>query len=137
MDIEFGNAGKLDTHGTGWFIGFSQWTQSGNAEAANLRYIPKGSLAHTLHAKWMVHPAGDDRGSQKPPSEGRTISILVSERGVFRIQFAPNQHFGASETVEYTLNAHGDFIIWGENIHHRWFVDEECTILSLRWTPVS
>ncbi|EKV00424.1 hypothetical protein Lepto7375DRAFT_2538 [Leptolyngbya sp. PCC 7375] len=26
MDIEFGNLDNLDTNGTGWFIGFSDWT---------------------------------------------------------------------------------------------------------------
>ena len=135
MDIEFGNLGKLDTHGTGWFIGFSEWTRSGSADAPNLRYMPKDALASTIHAKWMLHPANDDRGTQKPPSEGRTISILVSDGGRFRIQFAPNERFDATNTVQYLLDAHGDFVIWGEDIHHRWFVDRECTILTLRWIP--
>lgn len=140
MDIEFGNAGTLDTHGTGWFIGFSDWTKSSadqsRAQSPSLRYMPQGGLAHTIHAKWMVHPAHDDRGTHKPPSQGRTISILVSERGLFRIEFAPDERFDPSASSAYTLKAHGDFVIWGEGLHHRWFVDEECTILTLRWVPV-
>lgn len=135
MDIEFGNAGKVDTHGTGWFVGFSDWTKSGGA-GPNLRYMPKEGLAHTIHAKWMHHPAGDDRGTKKPPSEGRTISIMVSEGGLFRIEFAPDERFDASDTHRYVLKDHADFVIWGEDIYHRWFVDEDCTILTLRWVPV-
>lgn len=136
MDIEFGNAGTLETDQTGWFIGFSQWAKSREAQAANLRYMPKDSLLHTLHVKWMAHSANDNRGTQKPPSQGRTISMLVSENGSFRIHFAPNDQFDEAELIEYRLSAHGDFVIWGENIHHRWFVDEACTIMTLRWIPV-
>ncbi len=28
MDLEFGNAGSIDTRGTGWFVGFSDWTRA-------------------------------------------------------------------------------------------------------------
>ena len=136
MDIEAGNAGALDTNGTGWFIGFSDWTKPTNPDTPCLRYMPKYSLAHTLHMKWMEHPAGDDRGAQKPPSEGRTVSILVSERGGFRIEFSSSSTFNDEETVKVSLSRHGDFVIWGENIHHRWFIDEQCTILTLRWIPI-
>jgi hypothetical protein len=135
QDIEFGNAGRLETNQTGWFIGFSEWAKSGDAQSANLRYMPEGAPAHTLHAKWMTHPAGDDRGTQKPPSDGRTISILVSDTGLFRIQFAPTERFDIHDTVEYRLTTHGDYVIWGESIHHRWFVDQSCTILTFRWIP--
>jgi hypothetical protein len=137
VEIEFGNVGQLDTHGTGWFIGFSDWVKSRDDQIPSLRYMPKDHLAHTLHAKWMSHPVHDDRGTHKPPSEGRTISLLVSNEGLFRLQFAPNDVFSESQTVEYRLNNHGDFVIWGEHIHHRWFVDQACTILTLRWIPLS
>jgi hypothetical protein len=133
MDLESGNAGRLDTNGTGWFIGFSDWARSTEAGAPNLRFMPKDALSRTLHMKWMQHPKGDPRGVAKPPSEGRTISILVSETGRFRLEFATDAGF--SDVARHTLEQHGDFVIWGERLHHRWFVDEEATILTLRWTP--
>lgn len=136
MDIEFGNVETLDTNGTGWFIGFSDWTKANVSGIPDLRFMSKDALAHTLHVKWMIHPANDDRGTAKPPSEGRTISILVSESGKFRLEFSKSQDFPTEQTIKYTLQNHGDFVIWGENIHHRWFVDETCTILTLRWVPV-
>ena len=136
MDIEIGNAGAVDTSGTGWIIGFSEWTKSTSEPSANLRYMAQDALAQTLHMKWMEHPANDDRGTHKPPSEGRTVSILVSETGCFRIQFAPTAAFANEQVVEARLSKHGDFAIWGENIHHRWFVDDRATILTLRWIPV-
>jgi hypothetical protein len=137
MDIEVGNAGAVDTNGTGWFIGFSDWTKSTTDRSlASLRYMPKNSLAHTLHMKWMEHPADDDRGQQKPPSAGRTISILVSQAGRFRIQFSNSETFADQQIVETCLSKHGDFVIWGEDIYHRWFVDEQCTVLTLRWIPI-
>ena len=130
LDVEFGNAGELDTNGTGWFVGFSEW-----AKAGPLRYMPKDQSSHTLCMKWMDHPTGDPRGAAKPPSEGRSLSIFVSERGRFRIQFSPNADFSAGQTQEFILARHGDFVAWGERVHHRWLIDEACTILTLRWVP--
>jgi hypothetical protein len=137
MDIEFANASTLDTNNTGWFIGFSDWVKATLADGVDLRFMPKEALARTIHVKWMNHPAGDPRGTEKPPSEGRTISILVSEQGRFRIEFSPDGDFESEKAVRHTLQKHGDFVIWGEQIHHRWFVDEACTILTIRWIPVA
>jgi hypothetical protein len=137
LDIEFGNAGELDTNNTGWFIGFSEWAKANVAGATDLRYMAKDALARTIHVKWMDHPANDPRGTAKPPSEGRSISILVSESGKFRIEFSADADFPAGKVVRHRLLKHGDFVAWGENIHHRWFVDEACTILTIRWIPVA
>lgn len=136
MDIEFGNAGTVDTQGTGWFIGFSPWTKSGPDAAGALRHMPQETLARTLHVKWMEHPAGDDRGQAKPPSQGRTISLQVSPTGQFRLEFSRQATFPADDVARYTLARHGDFVIWGENLYHRWFVDAPCTVLTIRWIPV-
>jgi hypothetical protein len=136
VDIEFGNAGAVNTNGTGWFIGFSNWAKANVQGVTDLRFMAKNSLAHTIHVKWMAHPKNDDRGTAKPPSDGRAISLLVSEKGVFRLEFSPDQSFAQAQLVAHTLQQHGDFVIWGEGIYHRWFVDEACTILTIRWVPV-
>lgn len=135
MDIEYNNVADLNTGGTGWFIGFSDWARARLAGVSDLRHMPAERRSHALCVKWMIHPAHDPRGVAKPPSVGRTLSILVSETGSFRLEFAEDQDFRAQHTQRYTLRRHGDFVIWGEGLHHRWQVDEACTILTLRWVP--
>ncbi|MEG3438823.1 hypothetical protein V0288_16975 [Pannus brasiliensis CCIBt3594] len=136
MDIEFANAGTLDTNGTGWLIGFGDWTKAIETGGTALRCMPENALARNLQVKWMIHPAGDDRGTRKPISVGRSISILASESGRFRLEFSPDANFPEGRTECYTLEKHGDLVIWGENIYHRWFVEAACTIITIRWTPV-
>jgi hypothetical protein len=135
LDIEFGDAGMLDTAGGGWFLGFGDWTRAIVPGVVDLRHMPKEARSHSLCMKWMAHLAGDPRGAVKPPSEGRSLSLLVSERGRFRIQFSGQPDFSEGDIVEHTLERHGQFVAWGEGIHHRWFADEDCTILTLRWVP--
>ena len=84
MNVEFGNAGSIDTNETGWFIGFSEWMKS---EPHNLRFIPRDLSLNSMCVKWGIHTAGSPNGEEKPISEGRTISILVSEQGKFRLNF--------------------------------------------------
>ncbi|MCS5693257.1 hypothetical protein NZK33_14875 [Cyanobium sp. FGCU-6] len=136
MEIEVGNASAVDTSGSGWFIGYGDWTRSADRGLGDLRVLPRDALARALQVKWMVHPAHDPRGTGKPLSEGRTISLLVSEGGRFRLEFSTDPSFSVPGLVRHTLDRHGDFVIWGPGLHHRWFVDEACTILTLRWTPV-
>ena len=135
MDVEFGNAGELFTNKTGWFVGFSEWTKTSSAARTQLRFMPKEQRSHTLCMKWMFHPIGDDRGASKPSSEGRTLSLLVSEGGLFRIQFSEQPKFPTEETTEFRLARHGDFVVWGPGVHHRWFIDADCAILTVRWIP--
>jgi hypothetical protein len=135
MDIEFGNAAQLDTNDTGWFIGFSEWTKANLQSTTSLRYMPQAQRAHTLSMKWMQHPAHDPRGIVKPASTGRTVSILVSELGGFRLEFSQHPDFPEDLFVRYILRRHGDFVIWGGNLYHRWFADADSTILTLRWVP--
>lgn len=136
MEIEVGNAGAVETGGSGWFIGFGDWTRGPDPDQGNLRFLPQDTLAAAVQVKWMAHPAHDPRGTDKPCSEGRTISLLVSEGGCFRLEFSPDPSFSPEGLVRHTLERHGDFVIWGPGLHHRWFVDKPCTILTLRWTPV-
>jgi hypothetical protein len=135
MDIEFNNAAELDTNGTGWFIGFSEWAKARVSGMTDLRYLPQNQRSHTLCVKWMRHPAQDPRGGAKPISVGRSLSLLVSETGRFRVEFSQDSKFPASAIVRHTLTKHGDFVAWGENLYHRWFAIEDSTILTLRWIP--
>lgn len=130
MDIEFGNAGTVDTNNTGWFLGFSDWTKS---PAGRLRHVSQEDIAKSLCVKWFHHPKGDPCGEPRPLSEGRTISILVSEHGQFRLEFSTSADFSTDDVSSYVLRSHGDFVIWGEGFYHRAFGEEPSTILTLRW----
>jgi hypothetical protein len=133
MDIESGNAGDVFTAGTGWIVGYSDWTQSA---PANMRHVPREEALRGLAVKWMFHPAGDTRGSNppKPISEGRSMNVMVSDRGVLRLHFSKLSNFPPEHTVERVLRRHGDFCVWGAGLYHRAYFDEDCTILTLRWT---
>ncbi len=134
MEIEFGNVNDLDTRGTGWFIGFGAWTKDGDSD---LRYVPEDARSRGLCLKWMDHRAGDPRGAVKPPSEGRTLSILASDSGRFRVEFSDDPAFPEARTTSYLLARRGDFVAWGGGLHHRWSVEDDCTIVTLRWVPES
>lgn len=136
MDVEFNNAGTIDTNGTGWLVGYSDWTRDNIPGTADLRHIKKDTLFSGMSVKWMDHKADDSNGYDKPISEGRTLSILVSEKGKFRLEFSEDQDFPEGKIEKFCLEKHGDFIVWGAGLYHRWFFDEDTSILTVRWTPV-
>jgi len=43
VDVEFGNAGDIDTNGTGWFIGFSEWAKG----VPGLFGVPDSTIARS------------------------------------------------------------------------------------------
>jgi hypothetical protein len=130
MNYRAGNAYDEKSRDTGWFVGFSDWTVDG---LSNLLHVPKEQSLSGLCIKWYDHPTGDDSGD-KPVSEGRTISILVSGDSEFRIDFCENAGFDAAvETV--VLKRHGDFVAWGAGLYHRWHCVDRATVLTVRWQP--
>jgi hypothetical protein len=132
LDVEFGNAGAVDTHGTGWFVGFSEWSKS---TGSHLRHMPTELASSGLCVKWFMHDAGDPDGSLKPVSEGRTMSILVGSPSEFRIDFSLSASFDPGETMSCVLKKPGDFAIWGHGIFHRAFGILPACMLTLRWLP--
>ena len=130
LPVEFGNAGNLETSGTGWFIGFSDWTRS---PASALRHVPAGAEARGLCVKWFAHPAGHPAGEAKPLSEGRTISMLVGAPGAFRMEFCAVPGFDDGAALAHTLRQNGDFAMWGAGVWHRAFGLAPTTILTIRW----
>jgi hypothetical protein len=130
MHIDTGNAYELDTRGTGWFVGFSEWTRP---STAGLRHIARDEPLAGLCMKWFDHPPGM-RGDAKPVSEGRTLSILVNDGGEFEIDFCESADFsGELRTVR--LARPGDFVAWGAGLYHRWRCARRATIATLRWGP--
>ncbi|TSD56812.1 uracil-DNA glycosylase [Variovorax sp. KBS0712] len=131
QNVEFGNAGGLDTDGTGWFIGFNDWTKN---PPSHLRHVPTEELTAGLCVKWFCHPAGNPNGESKPLSEGRTMSVLVSPASEFRIEFSTSAEFVPHDTLSHTLRRHGDFVIWGPGVFHRAFGGQPACILTVRWS---
>lgn len=132
LPVEFGNAHDLDTHETGWMIGFSDWTKD---DSHHLRHVPAGTWSAGLCVKWFCHAEGDPNGEDKPISVGRTMSILVSESSEFRIDFSADPAFPPESTLVHTLRHQGDFLIWGPGVHHRAFGLKPATIMTVRWEP--
>ena len=130
MDLLVGNAGDADTQGTGWFIGFSDWAR---VPGSDLLHVPKERALNGLCVKWFDHPDGHDSGSGKPASEGRTVSLLVSEGSRFRIEFCAAADFRTSAVETVVLQRHGDFAAWGAGLFHRWHCERRSTVLTLRW----
>lgn len=131
FQIESGNAGAVDTNGTGWFVGYSDWCKDG---LHNLRHTDE--LVKGPFVKWFAHPAGDPDGQVKPLSTGRSIALLVGEGGHFRLDFCAFPSFEPALTKTYILQRVGDFVAWGPGVYHRSFGVEASTILTLRWEPV-
>jgi hypothetical protein len=131
QNIEFGNAGDLDTSGTGWFVGFSDWTKQSQA---HLPHVAAEELAAGLCVRWFSHPAGNPNGESKPLSEGRTIPVLVSPSSEFRIEVSATTDFALQDILAHTLRRHGDFVIWGPGAFHRAFGVQPACILRVRWS---
>src|SRR5689334_10038389 len=130
--VEFGNAHQVDTQGTGWFIGFSDWTRSGGPD---LRHMPADVSSTGLCVKWFMHAAGDPDGQDKPLSTGRTISMLTGPASEFRIAFCATPDFIHAATLVHTLREPGDFVIWGAGLYHRAYGLKPSCILTIRWEP--
>ncbi len=132
IEIDTGNARDLDTQGTGWFIGFSPWAlQSLGA----LRHVPKEQPVKGLCVKWYEHPSGHDSGNGKPRSEGRTVSVLVTEGAEFRIDFSRSADFTGGTVRTVVLQREGDFAAWGPGLFHRWRCVRRAVIATVRWDP--
>lgn len=135
MEMECGDAGALDTQGTGWFVGFGPWTRRTPEGVRSLRYVPSSTPSTGLSMKWMTHPAGDPRGTGKPVSVGRTLSIMVVDGGRFCLELSEQPEFAEDATQRVVLERAGQFCAWGAGVYHRYTVEAESTILTLRWVP--
>ena len=124
-----GNASELDTRGTGWIIGFSDWTR---LPGSDLLHVPKDEPLHGLMVKWFDHAPGHASGS-KALSTGRTISLLAGPESHFELDFSLDPDFAPEATRVVAFRRTGDFAAWGAGIHHRWRALRQATILTVRW----
>ena len=130
MDIVTGNAYEADTRGTGWFLGFSDWTRLARSD---LLHVPRDQPLSGLCLKWWDHPGGDESGNGKPVSEGRSLSLLVSAPSRFCVEFCESAAYPAAAVRQVVLQRPGDFVAWGAGLFHRWRCEQRATIMTLRW----
>lgn len=133
MLVESGNLAELQTGDTGWVVGFGDHF---DPALDLIRFIDHDHPCSGVSVKWMCHPAGDLRGLEKPISEGRTFSVMVSEAGHFVTEISTGPDFARDSTTNVVLRRHGDFVAYGPGLFHRWSVIEACTLITVRWTPL-
>jgi len=131
MDLLTGNAYDQDTGGTGWLIGFSEWTR---LPGSDLLHVPADQPVTGLCFKWYDHPEGHASGD-KPVSVGRTFSLLATAGSVFRYEISTDPGYASEATRTVVLQRPGDYIVWGPGIYHRWTCERRSTILTVRWVP--
>jgi hypothetical protein len=110
--VYVGNAGKDAPLDRGWLLG-------------HFKDVDDPRHSQAVEIKWGVHPRGDER-AQWVEDERRT-ALLVLISGRFRVDFP-----GRS----VLLQEQGDYVVWGRDIGHSWFAEEESVLLTVRWPSV-
>jgi hypothetical protein len=142
--LEAGNAwalrDPLAPH-TNWLVG-----DHPAIPADSLRFLrhlghPDGpEAAANLAVKWFVHDPVDppEWGERKPPSVGRTLSLLAGP-GAFKLCFCrpeAGEEVDAGQKAEVVLEEPGDFALWGPGLEHSWRVFRPSVVLTVRWELV-
>lgn len=111
--IAQGNAADQGSGRNGWFLG---------------HFLGPGEPLRSdqVELKWTKHPQGETNGKFTANRTASTIMVLV--RGAFRFTFLKD---GAVQ--EARLEKEGDYAFWGPGIAHRWDVEEDCLVLTVRW----
>ncbi|MGE5269706.1 MAG: signal peptidase I [Thiohalocapsa sp.] len=113
----FGNAGRDQVRGSGWFIG---------------QFVPPAlGLRHQddVEIKWQVHPDGDARPQAWATGHATTISVLI--RGCLRATFEIGE---TPQTV--VLEREGDYVIYSPQTVHTWQAVGETVVLTVRFPSV-
>jgi hypothetical protein len=113
----FGNAKVDQLRESGWFVG---------------QFVPVefGLRRQTaVELKWGIHPDGEKRPQPWANQNGATISVLIE--GKLKVTFHVD---GALEDV--TLQAKGDYVIFGPEVVHSWEAIGDTIVLSVRFPSV-
>jgi quercetin dioxygenase-like cupin family protein len=108
-----GNANDASRDTRGWFLGHFM-----PGEGNPLRNSG-------IEVKWFTHAKGETRSEWSPPSEVRTLNILI--RGRFLLLFADH---------EVLLEKEGDFVLFGPHIAHSFRCEQESLVLTVRWPSI-
>ena len=105
----FGNAARA-TETRGWFLGHF------------VRGAANPLRSEDVELKWFTHAKGETRSEWSPPSEVRTLNLLI--RGSFVLVF-PDR--------EVALREEGDYVLFGPGVAHSYRSVEESLVLTVRW----
>jgi len=108
--VRCGNALADGAHHHGWFIG-------------RFLEVPHDlRSSHTVEVKWSTHHAGTQKRLWGMSEEATTLCVLI--KGHVSLQF-PGR--------ECLLSQEGDYAIWSAGVPHRWAVEQESLVLTVRW----
>lgn len=109
--IHSGNACEDGPVRNGWLVG---------------HFMPDLDLRKSddVEIKWGQHAAGETREEWVIDERRMTFLALIS--GKFTIIF-PDE--------ERTLEAQGDYLMWGPGVDHTWHAEEDSVMLTVRWNP--
>ncbi len=113
----FGNAKADQVRGSGWFVG---------------QFVPPelGLRRQTdVELKWGIHPDGEKRSQPWATQNSATISVLIE--GSLRVTF----HIDGAQQ-EVTLQAKGDYLIFGPEVVHSWEAVGDTIVLTVRFPSV-
>ncbi|GIH23341.1 hypothetical protein Aph01nite_16510 [Acrocarpospora phusangensis] len=112
MTVYTGNAAVDSADNRGWLLG---------------HFMPSDDVRHSedVEIKWGLHPAGEGRAQWVTGEHRTALLFLISGR--FRLEF-PDQ------TVE--LSRQGDYVVWGKNVDHSWYAEEDSVVVTVRWPSV-
>ena len=116
-NIHFGNAGIEGIDSKFWFVGHFMDKYIGTNK--DIR------VTSGIEVKWGIHKAGPLRDKWSIQHQETSMSILIE--GKFRMIYPEK---------EYVLTRQGDYIIWGPNIPHKTYADEDCIVLTIRWPSI-
>lgn len=109
--IVVGNADRDGEAYRGWFVG---------------HFVPEAAGARStgdVEVKWGVHRAGEVRDGWASSEHATSLSVLL--QGRYRLFFP--------ERAAVVLARSGDYALWPAGVPHRWEIDEDSVILTVRW----
>jgi hypothetical protein len=114
--IGFGNAEQEGRSRRGWFMGHFVGAERGLLQT------------QAVEVKWGVHTLGEARPGWARSSLATTLSMLV--QGCIRYEFDDGQ--------QHRLVEPGDYAVWSAGVGHRWWVEEDRTIVvTVRWPSLA
>src|ERR1700722_1211994 len=96
-----GNAGQDATLEKGWLLG-------------HFKDVGDPRHSEDVEIKWGVHPRGHQRADWVRGEQRTALALLISGR--FRIEFPDRS---------VVLEKQGDYVVWGRDVDHSWFAEEE------------
>lgn len=112
-EIHKGNTYTDGAERRGWFVG---------------PFMPANSLLHSnqVEIKWVEHKAGEVREGWVEDEKRTSLCVLLAGKYLL--------HFDQTSAL---LEEPGDYVLWGEDVAHKWEAIEDSLIVTVRWNLAS